>query len=77
MNFKRLLDTKNGRIFISILLGLGIASLFRRACKNRKCIVFRHPDIENIKDKVFKSDAKCYKYSLKSEKCNSTKQILE
>ena len=43
MNFKRLFYTEQGKVFISILLGLGLASLFRSACKNRKCIVFRQP----------------------------------
>lgn len=77
MNFKRLFYTEQGKVFISILLGLGLASLFRSACKNRKCIVFRHPEIDNLDDKIFKSDNRCYKYSLKTEKCNKDKRILE
>ena len=77
MNLKRLLYTEEGKVFVSILLGLGLASLFRSACKNRKCIVFRHPEIDNINGKIFKSDNRCFKYSLKSEKCSGNKRILE
>lgn len=77
MNFKRLMYTEQGKLFVSILLGLGLASLFRSACKNRKCIVFRHPEIDNIDGKIFKSDNRCFTYSLKSEKCNQNKRILE
>ena len=61
MALKRLLHTKNGNVFISILLGLGLASLFRKACKNRKCIVFRHPEPnKNIIGKTFKTEENCY-----------------
>ena len=77
MNLKRLMYTEQGKMFVSIILGLGLASLFRSACKNRKCIVFRHPEIDNISGKIFKSGNKCHQYSLKSEKCNKDKRILE
>ena len=33
MNFKRLLHSKFGQIIISILLGLGLATLFRKFVK--------------------------------------------
>ena len=51
MNFKRLFYTEQGKVFISILLGLGL-HLFRSACKNRKCIVFRHPEIDNLDENI-------------------------
>ena len=40
MNFKRLVNTELGRTFISILLGIGLASLFRKACNDKNCIDF-------------------------------------
>ena len=40
MNIKRLLNTHLGRIIISILLGLGLASLFRKVCTDKNCIKF-------------------------------------
>ena len=36
MNFKRLLNTKVGVMFISIMLGLGLAVLFRNTCDGKK-----------------------------------------
>ena len=36
MNLKRLIYSDVGRIVISIILGLGLATLFRRVCKERK-----------------------------------------
>mgnify|MGYP001464695205 CR=1 FL=1 len=75
--FKRLLHTEKGKIFISILLGLGLAAIFRTSCKKNKCMVFRHPDVNEIKDKIYKNGNKCYSYNLVQEKCNLAKTILE
>ena len=51
MNIERILHGKIGKIFMSVLLGLGLATLFRKVCKNRDCIVFYAPDIEKKKGK--------------------------
>ena len=40
MNF---LKTPAGKIAVSILWGLGLACIFRKACKGRDCIVFKAP----------------------------------
>ena len=77
MRIKRLLNTERGRMFISILLGLGLASLFRKACKKQECITFKHPDINEVNGKVFKSRNKCYKYTVEQDNCNLGKKILE
>ena len=62
MNFKRLLTTPTGKILLSIILGLGLATLFRNTCTDDKCIVFNGPVIEDIEDKTFKHNNKCFKY---------------
>lgn len=77
MNLKRLLDTPLGKIFISILLGLGLATLFRRACTDKNCIVFNGPIIGDIEDKTFKHGEKCYKYTVAPDKCDTTKRIID
>ena len=38
MHLKRLLNTYTGKMMISILLGLGLATLFRKACNDKNCI---------------------------------------
>ena len=78
MNFKRLLNTNIGRIFISILLGLGIATLFRKVCTDKNCIKFNGPIIgDDIEDKPYKFNNKCYKYSFEPDKCSKTKRIVD
>jgi hypothetical protein len=73
----KLMNSSKGKIIFSIILGFGIATLFRKVCKDRNCIVFKAPELNNIVNKTFKFDNKCYKYNEKNVTCNKSKQILE
>ena len=77
MNFKRLLNTEMGKFFISVLLGLGVATLFRQVCTGDKCLIFNGPIISDIDDKIYKHDDKCYKYTTQSAKCNPVKRVID
>ena len=77
MNFKRLLHTELGKTFISVILGLGLAALFRKVCKDRKCLIFKAPKLEKIKGQVFKFDGQCYKYREEAVKCDPNKKIVD
>jgi len=72
----RFLHTETGKMIMSILLGLGLASLFRTVCKERNCIIFHAPPMKNVKDKIYKYDEKCYKFNPISAQCNSDKKIV-
>tara|TARA_Y100000741_G_C18185901_1_gene531361 strand:- start:241 stop:501 length:261 start_codon:yes stop_codon:yes gene_type:complete len=74
---ERLIYTDNGKAFISVILGLGLASLFRSACNMRGCIVFRHADIDDIDGETYKVGNKCYRYDLYQESCSLDKKILK
>lgn len=76
INFKRLLYSKFGKILISVVLGLGLASLFRKACNDRKCLEFVGPKMEEIKNKSYKFDDKCYKYKAVAKTCSSKKKHI-
>jgi len=78
MKIKELMNSPTGRIFISILLGLGLATLFRRACKEKNCIRFAGPVISEVDGKIYKHGEKCYKYeSQSSGKCDPNKRVLD
>jgi len=77
MNFKRLLTTPFGSILISIVMGIGLACLFRQVCNDKNCIRFEGPVITDIHDKIYKHDEKCYKYVAESASCNKNKQIID
>jgi hypothetical protein len=77
MNLKRLLHSDIGKNIVSILLGLGLATLFRKVCNDRNCLIFKAPEPSKIKDKVFQFNDKCYKYEQQAESCSKDKKVLE
>ena len=77
MYLRRLIYGDVGKVIISIILGLGFATLFRKVCKDRDCIIFKAPDINKIKNQIFKFGNKCYKFEESIEKCSDNKKIVE
>lgn len=77
MNLRRLIYSEVGRYIISILLGLGLATLFRKVCNERNCIVFKGPALNKVKGQVFKFNDRCYQFQEKIEKCDDTKKIVD
>tara|TARA_B110000261_G_scaffold164070_2_gene212072 strand:+ start:3347 stop:3589 length:243 start_codon:yes stop_codon:yes gene_type:complete len=77
VNIKRLLYSKFGNVVISILLGLGLATLFRKVCNDRNCLLFKGPNLSNIRGKTFKYNEKCYKYKENATTCDKTKKIID
>ena len=75
MKFEKFLNNKTGRIVASILLGFGLATLFRQACKGNKCIITKAAPMKEINGQIYKYNNKCYKYSSTPIKCN-TKNVL-
>mgnify|MGYP003991647607 CR=1 FL=1 len=76
---KELLNSTRGKYALSLILGFGLASLFRKACSSRNCLVFKAPPLDKIKNKVFGFNNKCYKFEDKGVSCNMNnkeKQIL-
>jgi hypothetical protein len=76
INVKRLVNTPLGRFFISVILGLGLATFFRKVCNDKDCIVFNGPIISEFDEKIYKYGEKCYKYSTVPDKCDKTKKII-
>ncbi len=64
-----MLNDQAGSILISILLGLGLAAVFRKACTGANCVVVRPPDMKEVNKYVYKLDESCYKYTPKPIPC--------
>ena len=67
---KELINSTRGRYVFSLLLGLGLATLFRKACTSRNCLVFKAPSLEEIKKNIFGYNNKCYKFEEKNITCS-------
>lgn len=75
-DIKKLLNSEPGKMVISIILGLGLASLFRKVCTDKNCITFNGYVLSDIEDKVYRFDEYCYKYKAKPEKCDEKKKVI-
>ena len=67
-----LLKTRTGVVIISIIWGLGLSTLFRKACQGRTCQVIKYsgPDPNEIAKNHYNYGTKeCYKYSPVLSKC--------
>jgi hypothetical protein len=77
MNLKRLLYTQIGRVLISILLGLGLATLFHKVCKDKNCLRFSGPILSEIDGKIYQYNNKCYQYTMESVACDKMKRVID
>lgn len=62
MNVAALLATRLGAIMVSILLGLGLATIFRRVCKGEGCRVVKAPKASQIDGRTYRIDHDCFRY---------------
>lgn len=58
------------RTMIFVILGLGLASIFRKTCEGDRCIVIKAPNPEDVEGKVFKFDSGCYTFQPKITTCS-------
>jgi hypothetical protein len=77
MHLSKFLHTTSGHYLMSILLGFGLASLFRSVCKGKNCIILKAPPSSDINGEVYRFQDKCYKYNAKPTKCDANKKTVE
>lgn len=70
-NIIKFINSPKGKYILSILLGLGLATLFRKACNSRNCLVFKAPDLDKINNKIFNHNNKCYEFHEESTSCSN------
>lgn len=76
INLGKFVHTETGKIIMSILLGFGLASLFRTVCKDHNCLNFHAPPLDDFKDKIYKNNGKCVKYVPVATKCSLNSKIV-
>ena len=67
---QKVMHTKYGQILISIILGLGFASLFRKGCDELNCLKFIAPKISTVEKTAYKHDNNCYKFKAMTKNCD-------
>lgn len=76
MNIKRLLYGNYSKYVISVIIGFGIATLFRYSCESTNCLRFVGPPPSILKNKVLKYENQCVKLIPKPVKCNPIKKTV-
>lgn len=77
MNIKTFIYSPNSKYILAIVLGFGLSTLFRKACNNRNCLMFKGAKNEDIHNKIFKYNDKCYKYKTTASSCDTNKKIID
>lgn len=76
MYLSKFVNSVTGRNLMSIILGLGLATFFRQMCSGKNCTITKAPPLDEIDDKIYKFDGKCYKLEKNAEKCNNKKKVV-
>lgn len=76
IHFGKFVHTETGKMIMSVLLGLGLATLFRTVCKDNKCLTFHAPPLADIKDKIYRDQEKCVQYVPVPTKCSFKKKTV-
>lgn len=64
-----IMDNPTGRIIVSIILGFGLATIFRKVCSGHSCVVIKGPPINEVSKYYYKIDEDCYKYTPYTSSC--------
>jgi len=65
-----LLNNDIVKIVISVIWGLGIATMFRKSCLNRNCVVIKGPTKKELQDS-YRYNKNCYKYIPEATECTN------
>jgi hypothetical protein len=76
MNIKKWIHSETSKYIISIILGLGLSTLFRKECHGENCIVFRSPPIKELEKEMYLYGKKCYTYKSNPEHCDNKKKSV-
>jgi hypothetical protein len=77
MHLDKFVHSSTGKILMSILLGIGLATLFREVCKGQNCRIIAAPPLEELENQIYRFDDKCYELQKNTIKCNNNKQIVK
>ena len=74
MDLSKFVKNRTGKILMSIILGLGLATLFRQICKGKNCVIYKAPIINETD--VYKFDNDCYSFEKNPIKCDNNKKTI-
>ena len=76
MYLDKFVHSYTGKIIMSIILGIGLATFFRAACNGKNCRVISAPPMEELADQTYKFNGKCYTMEKKAIDCKKNKRTV-
>ncbi len=74
-NIIKSMHTEFGKVVISIILGIGLASIFRRTCHAKECYNFQSPKTSEIEATTYLHGGSCYKFKAHTQNCAESKRV--
>lgn len=66
---KDFMSNNVGCIVVSVLLGLGLATMFHKVCVGRDCVIVKGPSVDYVTRHIWRSGQDCFKYKVQKVKC--------
>ena len=70
------IHTKFGKYLISVILGIGLSSIFRKTCMDKECLEFKAPHHDDISKTTYLHNNECYTFKSSSISCKSKKKQI-
>jgi hypothetical protein len=77
MYLEKFVHSKTGKVLMSIILGIGLATFFRQACKGKRCKLVVSPPIDELEGSTYKINDKCYTFEKSNVSCSKEKQTIK
>ena len=77
LNINRVLYGTYSKYVFSIILGFGLATLFKKVCNDKNCLRFVGPNMKEINNKYYKFNDSCYKFKPKAVSCSKQKKQVK
>ena len=71
----RLFESRVGCVVLSLLIGCGLAAMFRPVCRSGACVVMRAPPLPATQGRVFRIDDNCFRYERRATACSVTSKV--
>lgn len=76
MYLDKFVHSSTGKYLMSIILGIGLATIFRGVCKGKRCRTFAAPSSEELDGQIYNFNGNCYRLEKNPIKCAKNKQTL-
>ena len=76
MRMRVFMQSHYGRIIIALILGFGLSTLFRKTCKEKQCMRFEGPSLDEIEGQTYDYNDKCYRFKPNAVNCSSSKKTV-